>query len=143
MEITGRSSKRSLYRHFALVTENKNWVDAQVYCEEKYRASLVVIDNDSDKVLLEYYLKPLLGQLTCRLIFVSIDIIWCRGSTCDSPCITTDQGREVKRQGHKVTQRISSKNAITRQWTAKSASNLMNIFIVRRREKRDKLYVRR
>ena len=75
MEITGRSSKRSLYRQFSLVTENKNWVDAQVYCEDKYRASLVIIDNDSDKVLLEYYLKPLLGQLTCRLIFVSIDII--------------------------------------------------------------------
>jgi len=75
MEITGRSSKRSLYRQFSLVTENKNWVDAQVYCEDKYRASLVIIDNDSDKVLLEYYLKPLLGQLACRLIFVSIDII--------------------------------------------------------------------
>jgi len=39
--------------------------------------------------------------------------------------------KKVKVQGHKVTWRISSENAMTRPWVVVSASNLVRIFTAR------------
>jgi len=63
MEIA--TSTRSLAYYYQLVLENKNWMDAQRYCEDAYNASLVVIDNLVDHKALKQYLDPLLGQLAC------------------------------------------------------------------------------
>ena len=69
-QIEVATSTRSLGYYYQLVLENKNWMDAQRYCEKVYRASLLVTDDEMDVHALKQYLDPLLGQLACRLIFV-------------------------------------------------------------------------
>jgi len=82
MEITTRAGAKGLSYRYQLVTENKNWHDAERYCFEKYHSSLVVIDSLMDEVTLKAYLKPLLGQLACRLILVFIDLVTCSMRVC-------------------------------------------------------------
>jgi len=67
IEITTRTS--TLAYRYQLVQQKKTWNDAQRYCKDKYRASLVVIDSYVDELALKDYLNPLLGQLACHLLY--------------------------------------------------------------------------
>ena len=53
------SAQQSRYQ---LVQVNKNWTDAQRYCQSQYEAQLVSIDNQDEQQELSNYLQSLGGQ---------------------------------------------------------------------------------
>ena len=57
-----------LSSRYDLVTQNKNWNDAHLYCEMEYRAKLVVINSMADQLRLQSYLETINGQQTCCFI---------------------------------------------------------------------------
>jgi len=59
----------TLAYRYQLVVQRMSWYDAQRYCKNNYRASLVAVKNYQDHLALKRYLDILLGQLACRLIF--------------------------------------------------------------------------
>ena len=50
-----------LSSRYDLVTQNKNWDDAQVYCQTHYRAKLVVIADSTDQLRLQAFLETING----------------------------------------------------------------------------------
>ena len=66
----------TLTHRYQLVKINKNWNDAQLYCESQYNAKLVVINDQREQLALQEYLDTLDGQLMYCLLSQSNN---CRG----------------------------------------------------------------
>ena len=52
----------ALQSRYQLVRMNKNWTEAQRYCQSQYHAQLVSIDNQDEQQALSKYLQSLGGQ---------------------------------------------------------------------------------
>ena len=66
----------TLTHRYQLVKINKNWNEAQLYCESQYNAKLVVINDQREQLALQEYLDTLDGQLLYCLLSQSNN---CRG----------------------------------------------------------------
>ena len=57
--------------------QNKNWNDAQLYCESQYKAKLVIINDQKEQWALKAYLDTFDGQLLhCRGVARSKYVGW-------------------------------------------------------------------
>jgi len=57
-----------LSSRYDLVTQNKNWDNAQIYCQTHYRAKLAVIADSADQLRLLAYLETINGQPLCCVV---------------------------------------------------------------------------
>jgi len=59
-----------MHSHYHLVTQNKNWNDAQLHCETQYHANLVTIESMEEQLALKAYLDQMhqMHQGNCTVL---------------------------------------------------------------------------
>ena len=71
-----RCTGTQMTTRYQLVTENKNWTDAQMYCQNELSAKLVVLDDFNEHHTLQQYIETTFSGLVCLASLVMTSLYW-------------------------------------------------------------------